>query len=72
MTHTTPTSSSPIGGFGRSLADARSDLFFALGALRMLTILEICPDLARDAELRISCALDHLADAERAASEEDS
>ena len=48
------------------LTSATSDLIFALGGLRMLTILTICPDLVRDAEAHIGNALDLLSDARSA------
>jgi hypothetical protein len=45
------------------LADASTDLLFALGSLRFLTILPFCPDVARDSEERVACALEGIAKA---------
>ena len=46
------------------LADASADLIFALGSLRLLTILPLYPEAASDAERRVSHALDLIAEAQ--------
>lgn len=56
---------------GQLLVEASTDLVLVLGELRTLTILPLCPDLARDAEARVSNVLDILADARRLTRERD-